>query len=178
MAHEDIPFAGDKVALVVRGKESPEHVPGKRAQHADCVRSQGAPVGYFGEDGEGNVYITTAVLIGVRGEVYDLGTFTRKRPYYVDASIARAYQLISTALVVRVTSATPVQAPSLGFLIEVDWGQGRLVREYSALVSAPESAAAVAEPVIEAPAMQSDRIVREPGPAPVAAASTEKPVMG
>ncbi len=75
--------------------------------------------------------------------------------------------------VVRVTSATPVQAPSLGFLIEVDWGQGRLVREYSALVSAPESAAAVAEPVIEAPAMQSDRIVREPGPAPVAAASTE-----
>ena len=75
--------------------------------------------------------------------------------------------------VVRVTSAAPVQVPALGFLIEVDWGQGRLVREYSALVSAPESAAAVAEPVIEAPAMQSDRIVREPGPAPVAAASTE-----
>jgi len=116
VAHEDIPFAGDKVALVVRGKESPEHVPGKRAQHADCVRSQGAPVGYFGEDGEGNVYITTAVLIGVRGEVYDLGTFTRKRPYYVDASIARAYQLISTALVVRVTSA---QASSF----DDDWDQ-------------------------------------------------------
>ena len=64
--------------------------------------------------------------------------------------------------VVRVTSAAPVQVTALGFLIEVDWGQGRLVREYSALVSAPESAAAVAEPVIEAPAMQSDRIVRVP----------------
>lgn len=75
--------------------------------------------------------------------------------------------------VVRVTSAAPVQVPALGFLIEVDWGQGRLVREYSALVSAPETAAAVAEPVIEAPAMQSDRIVREPEPAPVVAASAE-----
>ena len=71
--------------------------------------------------------------------------------------------------VVRVTSAAPVQVPALGFLIEVDWGQGRLVREYSALVSAPETATAVAEPVIEAPATPSDRILREPEPAPLAA---------
>lgn len=68
--------------------------------------------------------------------------------------------------VVRVTSAAPVQVPALSFLIEVDWGQGRLVREYSALVAAPEAATAVAEPVIEAPAAApSNLIVREPGPA-------------
>ncbi|KRG63982.1 hypothetical protein ABB26_10485 [Stenotrophomonas humi] len=69
--------------------------------------------------------------------------------------------------VIRVTSAAPVQVPSVGFLIEVDWGQGRLVREYSALVAAPETATAVAEPVIEAPAAApSDLIVREPEPLP------------
>ncbi|MGX9719713.1 type IV pilus assembly protein FimV [Stenotrophomonas acidaminiphila] len=69
--------------------------------------------------------------------------------------------------VVRVTSAAPVQVPALSFLIEVDWGQGRLVREYSALVAAPETATAVDEPVIEAPAAApSNLIVREPEPAP------------
>ncbi|WP_303749601.1 type IV pilus assembly protein FimV [Stenotrophomonas pigmentata] len=69
--------------------------------------------------------------------------------------------------VIRVTSAAPVDVASVGFLIEVDWGQGRLVREYSALVAAPEAATAVAEPVIEAPAAaQSNLIVREPEPLP------------
>ncbi len=71
--------------------------------------------------------------------------------------------------VIRVTSAAPVQVPSVGFLIEVDWGQGRLVREYSALVAAPEAATAVAEPVIDAPAAApSNLIVREPEPLPQA----------
>ena len=71
---------------------------------------------------------------------------------------------------VRVTSSAPVDVPSLGFLVEVDWGQGRLVREYSALVAAPQTAAAIEAPVIEAPrAMPSDAIVREPQPAAAAA---------
>jgi len=74
--------------------------------------------------------------------------------------------------VVRVSSHAPVATPSLNFLIEADWGQGRLVREYSALVDAPNSAAAVAEPEIVAPAgAMSNAIIREPAPqaAPVAA---------
>ncbi|MEN5209086.1 FimV/HubP family polar landmark protein [Stenotrophomonas terrae] len=103
--------------------------------------------------------------------------------------------------VIRVTSAQPVQVASVGFLIEVDWGQGRLVREYSALVAAPEAATVVAEPMIEAPAAaQSNLIVREPQqqpeqlpeappaaapraapaaaqPAPVASAPRSAPVM-
>ena len=54
--------------------------------------------------------------------------------------------------VVRVTSRTPVDVPAVNFLIEVDWGQGRLVREYSALVSAPGTLAAAGQPVIDAPA--------------------------
>lgn len=69
--------------------------------------------------------------------------------------------------VVRVTSATPVDVPAVAFLLEVDWGQGRLVREYSALVDVPQSAAAIEAPVIEAPqALPSDLIVREPELAP------------
>ncbi|MGF6419100.1 pilus assembly protein FimV [Stenotrophomonas sp. AN71] len=83
--------------------------------------------------------------------------------------------------VVRVTSQTPVETPSLSFLIEADWGQGRLVREYSALVDAPASALSVAEPEIVAPAgTLTNTIAREAAPAPAVAAaapaSTRAPV--
>ncbi|WP_182067576.1 FimV/HubP family polar landmark protein [Stenotrophomonas pavanii] len=78
--------------------------------------------------------------------------------------------------VVRVTSQTPVETPSLSFLIEADWGQGRLVREYSALVDAPSSALAVAEPEIVAPAGSlSNTIAREPTAAPAPADDARAP---
>lgn len=80
--------------------------------------------------------------------------------------------------VVRVTSQAPVETPSLSFLIEADWGQGRLVREYSALVDAPPSALAVAEPEIVAPAgTLSNTIVREPAPASATVPAAETPTM-
>ena len=67
--------------------------------------------------------------------------------------------------VVRVTSRTPVDVPAVNFLIEVDWGQGRLVREYSALVSAPGTLAAASQPVIDAPvAAPTDTIARPAQP--------------
>lgn len=67
--------------------------------------------------------------------------------------------------VVRVTSRTPVDVPAVNFLIEVDWGQGRLVREYSALVSAPGTLAATGQPVIDAPvAAPTDTIARPAQP--------------
>lgn len=73
--------------------------------------------------------------------------------------------------VIRVTSTQAVDQPAINFLIEVEWGQGRLVREYSALVDAPNTAAAIAEPGIEAPqAGASNAIAREP-----AAASGARP---
>ncbi|TXH70975.1 MAG: hypothetical protein E6Q88_07845, partial [Lysobacteraceae bacterium] len=53
--------------------------------------------------------------------------------------------------VIRVTSSQPVQQPLLTFLVEVDWGQGRLVREYSALIDTPQTAAAPSQPPSEAP---------------------------
>src|SRR5690554_6073439 len=63
--------------------------------------------------------------------------------------------------VIRVTSVEPVDQPLLTFLIEADWGQGRLVREYSALLDAPDTIAAPAQPPVQAPVPdQGDRIVR------------------
>ena len=65
--------------------------------------------------------------------------------------------------VVRVTSQEPVQVAALNFLVEVDWGQGRLVREYSALVDTPGALAAASQPIIEAPLPPpSNTITREP----------------
>ncbi len=65
--------------------------------------------------------------------------------------------------VIRVTSAVPVQQPLLTFLIEVDWGEGRLVREYSALLDAPRTVSAPAQPPIQAPTVAPpNTIVREP----------------
>jgi len=73
--------------------------------------------------------------------------------------------------VIRVTSTEPVDQPLLTFLIEADWGQGRLVREYSALLDAPDTVAAPAQPPIQAPVPdQGDRIVRPAVSAPPEAA--------
>lgn len=69
--------------------------------------------------------------------------------------------------VIRVTSAAPVTQESLTFLVEVDWGQGRLVREYSALVAVPDTLAAPAQPAIQAPVVAPPAsIVRAPATAP------------
>lgn len=56
---------------------------------------------------------------------------------------------------IHVTSTTPVNQPLVNFLVEVDWGEGKLVREYSALVATPDSVAATAQPVVEAPSVAS-----------------------
>lgn len=81
--------------------------------------------------------------------------------------------------VIRVTSSLPVDQKAISFLIEVDWGNGRLVREYSALVDAPNAATAIAEPAIEAPqAGAGDAIVREPAPARAPAAPLDGQVAG
>ncbi len=72
--------------------------------------------------------------------------------------------------VIRVTSAGPIQTPLLTFLLEVDWGQGRLVREYSALIDAPRTVAAPIQPPIQAPAMAPSNTIDRP-PAPAVAAT-------
>jgi pilus assembly protein FimV len=75
--------------------------------------------------------------------------------------------------VIRVTSTQPVDQSLLTFLLEVDWGEGRLVREYSALVDAPRTVSAPAQPPIQAATVApSNTIVRDPQ---VATAPVEAP---
>lgn len=73
--------------------------------------------------------------------------------------------------VIRVTSHAPVTVSVVNFLIEVDWGQGRLVREYAALVDAPSTVAAVSQPAIDAPQVARDNVIERPA----AAAPTAPP---
>jgi pilus assembly protein FimV len=70
--------------------------------------------------------------------------------------------------IIRITSPAPVQQPLLTFLVEVDWGGGRLVREYSALVDTPRTVAAPAQPPIQAPVVAAPNVV-EPAAAPAVA---------
>lgn len=81
--------------------------------------------------------------------------------------------------VIKVTSSDPVVEPFLDFLIEVNWPNGRLLREYTVLIDPPlfldESPAPVAAPtaVAEAP------VVENPAQsAPPASASTPRRVAG
>lgn len=79
---------------------------------------------------------------------------------------------------IRVTSSTPVSQPLVNFLVEVDWGDGKLVREYSALVAAPNSVAAAAQPVVEAPSVAAapDNSIDRSAAAPMAPAATATPL--
>ena len=78
---------------------------------------------------------------------------------------------------IRVTSPGPVTMPMMTFLLEVDWGDGRLVREYSVLLAEPEAVAAATQPVIQAPvAAPSNAIVRAPLPPPPAPVAASRPM--
>lgn len=67
--------------------------------------------------------------------------------------------------VIRVTTIRPIEQPVLSFLIEVDWGAGRLVREYSALMDAPNTAGAALPPEISAPEVPLPTVVQRPASA-------------
>ncbi|MGY4516033.1 FimV/HubP family polar landmark protein [Lysobacter sp. HA18] len=79
--------------------------------------------------------------------------------------------------VIRITTSQPVTEPLLDFLIQVDWGEGRLVREYTATVAQPGSIDSQPAVVVQAPAVESPAVIErpvavEPTPAPTPAAPT------
>src|SRR5690606_29636635 len=76
--------------------------------------------------------------------------------------------------VIRVTSATPPPGPLLTFLLEVDWGEGRLVRESSGLLDAPETLAAPVQSV-QAPAVAPANTIPRPEPAAPATVPVPEP---
>ncbi|TZF88259.1 type IV pilus assembly protein FimV, partial [Cognatilysobacter lacus] len=93
-------------------------------------------------------------------------TFTRvglEPPYGIVADLhftvgsdAQGHPLI------RITTTQPVTQPLLDFLVEVDWGQGKLVREYSATLAQPGSVAAGPDVAVEAPAVEAAPVVERP----------------
>jgi len=76
--------------------------------------------------------------------------------------------------IIRVTSTQPVGEPLLTFLVEVDWGQGRLVREYSALVDTPRTVSAPLQPDIAAPTVEAPAVIERPSE-PSETVATETP---
>lgn len=83
--------------------------------------------------------------------------------------------------IIRVTSVQPIDQPVVNFLIEVDWGTGKLVREYSALVAEPNTAGAPAPATVQMPAAAASNLVQrdaapvEPAVAPDAIAPQPAP---
>src|SRR5690606_23617178 len=70
--------------------------------------------------------------------------------------------------VIRVTSTAPVERDFLTFLVQADWGDGRLVREYSLSLSAPDTLASPLPPGIAMPrAAMLDTIARVPEPSAI-----------
>lgn len=79
--------------------------------------------------------------------------------------------------VIRVTSIRPVDQAVLNFLIEVDWGEGKLVREYSALVDAPNTTSALPQANVQMATVAPSNLVQRPDlPAAAATASEQAPV--
>ena len=78
--------------------------------------------------------------------------------------------------VIRVTSKAPVERDFLTFLVQVEWGDGRMVREYSLSLSAPATRDSRLPPPIEMPRVaMSNGIARalEPVAIPLAVDALE-----
>ncbi len=118
MAISNIIFGGNRVGLLVRGKSGPDDEPGLLAQHADCVLSNGMPVGFFGEgsrsksaaapSGSGassakSVGSSNAKGFAMSGVVYDLAKLQIHRAPYVDQGLARASGVVTTVVLVQVS---------------------------------------------------------------------------
>jgi pilus assembly protein FimV len=70
--------------------------------------------------------------------------------------------------VIRVTTSAPVQQDFLTFLVQVDWGSGRMVREYSVALDGPDTLAAPALSSIQAPEAAPSNSIGAPVAIPLA----------
>jgi pilus assembly protein FimV len=89
--------------------------------------------------------------------------------------------------VIRVTSPGRLRDPFLNFLLEVEWGRGRLLREYTVLLDPPATTrvrsaptatppTASAPPPATAPALPPPEMPATPAPAPAAPQAAAPPV--
>lgn len=76
--------------------------------------------------------------------------------------------------VIDITSAQPVREPFLNFLLDAEWAQGRMLREYTVLLDPPtlipgDAPARVASPTVQPPSV----IARSEAPAPTAVSTRD-----
>lgn len=104
-----------QVGLIVRGKLNDTHSPSVMAQHADCILSTGAPIGFFGDGARGPASSGSSsgssmrIGLNMKGVVYDYGLMETNRPYYITASVARTYNVASTVLLLDVAREKAVK---------------------------------------------------------------------
>lgn len=68
--------------------------------------------------------------------------------------------------VIRVTTPQQIDDPFVSFLLEVDWGKGRMVREFTALLDPPYIAPAILKPATDAPVAATASASPAPSPTP------------
>src|SRR5436190_18786806 len=64
--------------------------------------------------------------------------------------------------VIHVTSSEPIRDPFVSFLVEVNWGKGKLLREYNVLLDPPVTAPVIATRAVAAPAKEPERVAAKP----------------
>ena len=88
-----------------------------------------------------------------------------ERPFFLTLLKFRPERLDNGRTVVRVSSDFPIREPFLNFLIEVNWPQGKLLREYTVLLDPPTTTKRRAPQVTTAPARIEES---RPRPQPLA----------
>lgn len=79
--------------------------------------------------------------------------------------------------IIRVTTPGKVNDPFVSFLLEVDWGQGKILREYTVLLDPPTMTRVYAAPVASTPVSEALPPAPEPLPEPLAEEALPPPAM-
>lgn len=101
------------VGLIVRGKRSVTDEPSVMNQHADCVLSDGSPMGFFGtgpnRSGGQSSASSMSFGLNMRGVVYDYSAMQASRPWYVNLVDAKLAGVRSTLLTINVGGAKALE---------------------------------------------------------------------
>jgi len=93
------------------------------------------------------------------------------RPHFLSRLKFEPILMPDGSSVIRVTSPDPVREPFLDFLVEVDWPNGQMLREYTVLLDPPVTTAQRPAPV-QRPAAGTPAIQRETTAQPASTSST------
>lgn len=123
---------------------------------------------------------------GLRAKLAAAEEFTRVGLSISSVAVPITFDVAQNArgeTVIQVSSDQPVREPFLTFLVEVNWANGRILREYSVLLNPPISAPAIigsraaVERIAEPEALPTEDLSAPPPSAEVAAPVTATPLV-